>query len=107
MKISKDICSQHNYILEKDGQLYESRVSWFRELSGLDQTMGYEPCHKSTEEHLAALQLGQPVPKELSGLMKMSAEQASEFCGQCHRTWAEIAAQLTRGLPIFASSRTG
>src|ERR1700753_3696853 len=29
------------YTLEKDGQLYESRVSWFRELQGLDQTMGY------------------------------------------------------------------
>jgi hypothetical protein len=135
------------YILEKDGQLYESRVSWFRELSGLDQTMGYEGsppadindaagrllhqdekvrcfgchatnavqgrhlafekmtpgvqcehCHQSTEEHLAALQLGQPVPKELSGLMKMSAEQASEFCGQCHRTWAEIAAQPNPGI---------
>src|SRR6202000_2915058 len=30
------------YLLEKDGALYESRVSWFRELSGLDTTMGYE-----------------------------------------------------------------
>src|ERR1700728_4222629 len=30
------------YILEKDGELYESRVSWFRELNGLDTTMGYE-----------------------------------------------------------------
>jgi hypothetical protein len=135
------------YILEKDGQYYESRVSWFRELSGLDRTMGSESspptdindaagrllhqddkircfgchatnavqgrhltfdkmtpgvqcehCHQSTGEHLAALQLGQPAPKELSGLMKMSAEQASEFCGQCHRTWAEIAAQPNLGI---------
>ena len=29
------------YILEKDGELYESRVSWFRELNGLGPTMGY------------------------------------------------------------------
>jgi len=28
------------YVLEKDGQLYESRVSYFRELNGLGQTMG-------------------------------------------------------------------
>ena len=28
------------YILEKDGELYESRVSWFRELKGLGPTMG-------------------------------------------------------------------
>ena len=30
------------YILEKDGQMYESRVSWFRALNGLGLTMGYE-----------------------------------------------------------------
>jgi hypothetical protein len=28
------------YILEKDGQLYESRVSYFRELNGLGPTLG-------------------------------------------------------------------
>ena len=28
------------FILEKDGELYESRVSWFRELDGLGPTMG-------------------------------------------------------------------
>jgi hypothetical protein len=28
------------YILEKDGQLYESRVSYFRELKGLGPTLG-------------------------------------------------------------------
>jgi hypothetical protein len=135
------------YILEKDGELYESRVSWFRELNGLDQTMGYEGsppagineaagrqlhqdeklrcfgchatdavqgrhlmlekmtpgvqcehCHESTEQHLVALQLGKPAPRELYKLIKMSAEQASEFCGQCHRTWAEIAAQPNPGI---------
>ena len=28
------------YILEKDGELYESRMSWFRELNGLGPTLG-------------------------------------------------------------------
>src|SRR5215471_5823662 len=28
------------FILEKDGELYESRMSWFRELSGLGPTLG-------------------------------------------------------------------
>ena len=28
------------YILEKDGELYESRMSWFRELDGLGPTLG-------------------------------------------------------------------
>ena len=135
------------YILDKDGELYESRVSWFRELQGLDQTMGYagspakdineaagrllhndeklrcfgchatnavegrhltldkmipgvqcEHCHQSTQEHVEALQRGQPAPKELFALMNFSAEDASEFCGQCHRTWAEIAAEPNPGI---------
>ncbi len=131
------------YILEKDGELYESRVSWFRELEGLGPTIGYEGltpadineaagrlihrdekvrcfgchatnavqgrqltldklipgvqcerCHEATEVHLAGMLLGQSaVPKELSRLIGLSAEQASEFCGQCHRTWEEIAMQ--------------
>ncbi len=57
-----------------------------------------EHCHEGTQEHLTALQLGQPVPKELSKLIKLSAEQASGFCGQCHRTWAEIALQGNPGI---------
>jgi hypothetical protein len=132
------------FILEKDGELYESRVSWFQELKGLGPTSGAagstapdvnqaagrlmshddklrcfgchstnaaqvkqltlehlipgvqcEHCHQSTEQHLAAMQSGNhsPPPKELTRLIGMSAEQASNFCGQCHRTWAEIAMQ--------------
>jgi hypothetical protein len=131
------------YLLEKDGELFESRVSWFRELNGLGETMGYEGhpptdindaagrlihqdeklrcfgchsthavegrkltvdtlkpgvqcdhCHEGTQEHLAGALSGRPaVPKELSKLIGLSAEQSSEFCGQCHRTWEEIAAQ--------------
>ena len=133
------------YILEKDGQLYESRVSWFQELNGLGPTLGggnslpaslgeaagrlmshedklrcfgchatnsaqgsqltldkmtpgvrCEHCHEATEEHLAATarNSNKPlVPPGLTRLENLSAEQASNFCGKCHRTWAEIAMQ--------------
>jgi hypothetical protein len=133
------------FILEKDGELYESRVSWFQELKGLGPTLGTAGstapdvnqaagrlmshddklrcfgchstnaahgkeltldkltpgvqcghCHESTETHLAAMLQGNresAVPKELTRLIGLSAEQASNFCGQCHRTWAEIAMQ--------------
>ncbi len=131
------------YILEKDGELYESRVSWFRELNSLGPTMGAvglpqdihqatgrlmtgddkrrcfgchatdavhgkqltvetltpgvqcAHCHVGTQEHLTAMQLTppRPVPPELKKLVGMSAEQSANFCGQCHRTWAEIASQ--------------
>jgi hypothetical protein len=133
------------YILEKDGQLYESRVSYFRELNGLGPTLGSvgvtplslldaagrfisrdeklrcfgchatntavgrkltleqmipgvqcSRCHEAVETHLAAIAQDNneaEVPKALSKLDHLTAEDASNFCGQCHRTWAEIAAQ--------------
>ena len=133
------------YILEKDGELYESRMSWFRTLDGLGPTLGggsFLPanlldaagrlmshnerlscfgchatnavlgkqltlekmtpgvqcghCHKATEAHLAAMSGGSGKPAvslELSEFDYFSAEQAANFCGQCHRTWAEIAMQ--------------
>jgi hypothetical protein len=133
------------YILEKDGELYESRMSWFKELNGLGPTLGgngslpadvheaagrlmshddkllcfgchatnasqgrqltlermfpgvqCQHCHEGTEDHLAAMSSrnGHPaVPAALAKLQGMSAEQASNFCGRCHRTWTEIAVQ--------------
>jgi hypothetical protein len=133
------------YILEKGGALYESRVSYFRELSGLGPTLGSvgsEPadlneaagrlmsredkskcfgchatnatmgrqltlekltpgvrcghCHEDAETHLAAMLMNgfeAAPPKGSSTLDNLSAEQVSNFCGQCHRTWAEIAVQ--------------
>jgi hypothetical protein len=135
------------YILENDGELYESRMSWFRELSGLGPTLGDSNslptdvneaagrlmshddklacfgchatnaalgtqltldkmtpgvqcghCHEVTEAHLAAMlrKSGEPaIPPPLS---KLSAEQTSNFCGRCHRTWAEIAMQGNPGI---------
>ncbi len=133
------------YILEKDGEFYESRVSYFSELNGLAPTLGSEGstpadiidaagrlmgrddklrcfgchatnatlgrqltvdkmtpgvqcgrCHESTETHLAATLLDSfelAAAKNLSKLNGLSAEQVSNFCGQCHRTWEEIALQ--------------
>jgi nitrate reductase cytochrome c-type subunit len=43
-----------------------------------------------------------PPPPDLHKLIGLSAEQASNFCGQCHRTWAEIALQ---GNPSIANIR--
>jgi hypothetical protein len=138
------------YILEKGGQLYESRMSWFRELNGLGPTLGggnslpadlgeaagrlmsyddklscfgchatnaaagreltldrmtpgvqCEHCHQATAAHLAAMARNSAlpaVPPGLTSLQNLSAEQVSNFCGQCHRTWAEIAMQARPGI---------
>lgn len=134
------------YILEKDGQWYESRVSWFRELKGLGPTLGnqnYVPtslddaagrpispdeklrcmgchstdavegrkltlqnlipgvqcahCHANLSAHVADEE-GLPAPAaesdgEAFRLKNTSAQEVADFCGNCHRTWAEIAAE--------------
>jgi len=138
------------YILERNGELYESRVSYFRELNALGPTMGSAAsapaslnealgrlmtlddklacfgchstdaasgrqltlqklrpgvqcshCHERTESHLLLmLQNGEEtksdIPSSLSG--GLAAEKVSDFCGQCHRTWAEIAMQPNIGI---------
>lgn len=143
------------YILEKDGEWYESRVSWFRELKGLGPTLGSQDiaptslddaagrrmshddkvrcmachatnavsgqeltlqslipgvqcghCHANLDAHVAAEE-HLPLPAhETHGqsfqLKNTSAEEVSDFCGNCHRTWAEIAAQ---GKPSIANVR--
>jgi Cytochrome c554 and c-prime len=131
------------YILEKEGQLYESRVSYFSELNGLAPTLGSENaaprdlseaagrlmgvedklrcfgchatnatsgrqltlekllpgvrcehCHQSSQAHLAEVLLNNFAQSSATKPPKtspLSAEEVSNFCGQCHRTWEEIA----------------
>ena len=130
------------YVLEKDGNLYESRMSWFRELNGLGPTMGGEKslpanlseavgrlmsrqdrldcfgCHATNAVHGTELTLDQMIPgvtcehchqntgahlAAMTGkssklvfppdLRTLSTQEAADFCGQCHRTWAQIAMQ--------------
>jgi hypothetical protein len=121
------------YVFEKDGVPYESRVSFFRAIDGLDWTLGAsnsppsnlleaagrqmgkqdaaeclhchstgavaslvpgvqcERCHGSTDEHLTTL-------KPMKKLHGADAEEISNFCGQCHRTWADVAGKGILGV---------
>ena len=126
------------WVLERQGKFYDSLVSFYPTIGGLDITMGEERvtphtveeavgrelrhsetracfgchatnavvgrkvkpdsmqtgvtcehCHKGTNAHLIdALQgdFGSAPPK----LGKLSAEDVSSFCGQCHRTWEAV-----------------
>lgn len=126
------------YVFSKNGNLYESRVSFYKALNGLDLTMGdrrtpptdlieaagrrldqasihdcfgchtsssgggnfnpknripgvtCEHCHGSAAAHVRGFQTGKLV--RMKKLEALSTEQLSTFCGQCHRTWAQIAA---------------
>ena len=52
-----------------------------------------ERCHGPAEKHAASFQAGNPESAAMRKLGKLQAEEVSDFCGQCHRTWAQIAAQ--------------
>jgi uncharacterized cysteine cluster protein YcgN (CxxCxxCC family) len=127
------------YIFERDGKMYESRVSFFKARNGLDLTMGAqnlrpnnlaeaagrlmdrhssedcfgchttgashediqrpalltpgvtcERCHGSAVAHVEGFRQGKPV--KMKRLSVLTTEELSDFCGQCHRTWAQIAA---------------
>jgi Cytochrome c554 and c-prime len=127
------------YIFERDGKMYESRVSFFKAGNGLDLTMGAqnlrpnnlaeaagrlmdrhsaedcfgchttgasreglqqpaslmpgvscERCHGSALAHVEGFRQRKPV--EMKRLSALTTEELSDFCGQCHRTWAQIAA---------------
>jgi hypothetical protein len=138
------------YILEKGGELYESRVSYYRELNALAPTLGsaksapanlneamgrmmtledklscfgchstdavsgrqFTPeklragvkcnhCHQGSDSHLlATIEFAEgaaaAMPKSMAG--GLAAEKVSDFCGQCHRTWAEIVMQPNLGI---------
>jgi bacterioferritin-associated ferredoxin len=58
-------------------------------------------CHEAAEAHLAAKAGGNgsaAVPAGLGDLRNFSAEQVSNFCGRCHRTWAEVLVEDDRSI---------
>jgi hypothetical protein len=135
------------YVFERDSALYESRVSFYNGLKGLDLTMGAqtvpphnideaagrrmddngarecfgchstgavsggklhlesirpgvgcESCHGVAEQHVAAVRAGKFAEAKMPRLSGKTAEETSELCGRCHRTWSQIALNGPRGV---------
>jgi hypothetical protein len=65
-------------------------------LNSLKPGLDCDHCHAGATAHMQSLTGGQPapVPKKLGD---MAAEEMSEFCGQCHRTWATVVGQRIFG----------
>ncbi len=133
------------YVLGRDGRFYESLVSFYPKINGLDTTMGdqvIQPktlaeafgrelprdqitacfqchstgtvindelhldsltpgvtcahCHVGANEHLQAISHGRldSVPPKLG---RLSSEEISNFCGQCHRSWETVVRDRFRG----------
>jgi len=64
-------------------------LAWTRTLKAGVQC---ESCHANALKHAAQVATK---PPKLKGL---GAEEISDVCGQCHRTWADIAANGPRGI---------
>lgn len=128
------------YLYQRESRWYESRVSYYAALKGLDITIGAqsitprnleeaagrltslaetvqcfdchatgvrrattadlsnitagvqcERCHGSSESHLRSM-------APMKRLSAFSTEQLSDFCGECHRTWSQIASEGPRGI---------
>ena len=135
------------YVFEKDGSFYQTRVSYFREIDGLDLTVGAanakpeslmeaagqqmdrgeqvacfgchstnsvhgkeltldamtpgiqcQRCHGPTDNHLAGIRRGDPKLASMKDLKTLSTEDISNLCGQCHRTWEQIASGGPTGI---------
>ena len=50
------------------------------------------------KKHVKALKTGNSVGAPMKDLRTMTSEDTSNFCGQCHRTWDEIAGSGTLGI---------
>ncbi len=128
------------YVFEQNGEYFQSRVSYYSAIDGLDLTLGAENskpanlaeamgipmapqegpqcfgCHATNaveakklvpDKMIAGLQCerchgdSESHVKKLTPMRKLSAystEQTSAFCGQCHRTWDEIASSGKLGV---------
>jgi hypothetical protein len=133
------------WVLERDGKLYESLMSYYPAIKGLDTTVGDEAltphtlveamgrelspaetkacfgchasnavhdrklttetlqpgvtcehCHVGASSHLLDAIQGQfdSAPPKIG---KMTSEDISAFCGQCHRTWESVVRSHFKG----------
>ncbi len=57
-----------------------------------------ERCHGRAGKHLQGLKAGDASLAAMKKLGSMSAEETSDFCGQCHRTWEQIAMNGPHGV---------
>ncbi len=139
------------YVLERGGKYYESRVSFYDEIKGLDFTLGSphgsaksleeafgrlmdsldtkdcfschstsavsegklqldkmtpgitcEGCHGSGEKHVTLMKNkpknGAISDKAILNPGHFDTEGQSQFCGSCHRTWAQVQVMNAQGV---------
>lgn len=66
-------------------------------LSSLEPGVTCEHCHAGTTAHLIAAAQGQAWETIPPDLRKLTSEDLSNFCGQCHRSWETVIRGPWRG----------
>ena len=66
-------------------------------LDSMTPGVGCGSCHGPVEKHVAAIRAGNVAVAKLPHLGGLAAEEISELCGRCHRTWAQVAQMGMRG----------
>jgi hypothetical protein len=67
-------------------------------LDSLIPGVGCVSCHAGAAAHATAVGAGAPNGPRMQKLSTLPAEELSELCGRCHRTWSQIATGGPRGV---------
>jgi hypothetical protein len=65
---------------------------------GLVAGVGCQSCHGQAEKHVEAMRSGDAAAAMMNHLAGLTADETSELCGKCHRTWSQIAVSGPRGV---------
>lgn len=68
------------------------------DFNAIQAGIGCDNCHTGSAGHVAAIASSNAKAAAMPKFSKWSAEEQSEACGRCHRTWADIAANGPRGV---------
>lgn len=64
----------------------------------LQAGIGCQNCHTGAAAHAAGFSAKPPKAAPIARLGRLSTEEQNDFCGRCHRTWADIATTGPRGI---------
>lgn len=104
------------YVYEKDGRYYESRVSYYQELQGLDVTIGAQDMPPVNVDQALGRPMGAGDVRECFGCHTTAARRGNELqlekfedgvqCEACHGPGAEHVAGISEGKPRPVAMRS-
>ncbi len=67
-----------------------ARLGGALQLDHYESGVQCESCHGPGAAHIDGIRTGKLAPKSIRSLKGMDAEETSEMCGVCHRTWETV-----------------